>query len=147
MRRKSMFARFAEQVSRVSGRPRVFAIAVAIVLVWALTGPLFRISDTWQLVINTGTTVITFLMVFLIQNTQSRDTEAIQIKLDELIHVTEAASNALMDLEELDEDSLNTYRAHYEGLARAARDLVPGPDAGDLAPRAARPPPHGDSGA
>jgi low affinity Fe/Cu permease len=98
-------------------------LALLVVLAWLLTGPLFGYSDTWQLVINTGTTVITFLMVFLIQNTQSRDTEAIQIKLDELIRATESASNALMDLEELDEASLDRYRAHYEQLARDARAL------------------------
>gem|GEM_PF-683244 len=140
------FDHLAKAAARWTGRPIAFMVAGGVVLAWLVTGPIFHYSNTWQLVINTGTTVITFLMVFLIQNTQSRDTEAIQIKLDELIHVTEAASNALMDLEELDEDSLNTYRAHYEGLARAARDLDPGPDAGGPAPTAARPPPHGDSG-
>ncbi|WP_408950038.1 low affinity iron permease family protein [Lysobacter sp. Hz 25] len=98
-----------------------FTAAVAIILAWLVTGPLFHFSDTWQLVINTATTVITFLMVFLIQNTQSRDTEAIQIKLDELIRVTEAASNGLMDLEELDEATLDLYRQRYELLARQAR--------------------------
>ena len=117
------FDRLAKGAARWTGRPAAFLIAVAIVLAWLVTGPLFGFSDTWQLVINTGTTVITFLMVFLIQNTQSRDTEAIQIKLDELIHVTEQASNALMDLEELDEDTLERYRAHYETLAREARQL------------------------
>ena len=125
------FDRLAKTAARWTGRPVAFMVACGIVLAWLVTGPIFHYSDTWQLVINTGTTVITFLMVFLIQNTQSRDTEAIQIKLDELIHVTEAASNALMDLEELDEDSLNTYREHYEGLARAARDPTPGTDTGD----------------
>lgn len=88
---------------------------------WLLTGPLFDYSDSWQLVINTGTTIVTFLMVFLIQSTQNRDTEAIQIKLDELIRVTEAASNALLDLEELDERTLDRYRQRYEELARETR--------------------------
>jgi low affinity Fe/Cu permease len=119
----SWFDRLAKGAARWSGRPSAFLMALAVVLAWLVTGPIFKYSDTWQLVINTGTTVITFLMVFLIQNTQSRDTEAIQIKLDELIHVSEAASNALMDLEELDEDTLERYRAHYETLARDARAL------------------------
>jgi low affinity Fe/Cu permease len=117
------FDRLSKAAARFTGRPTAFMLALLVVLAWLLTGPLFGYSDTWQLVINTGTTIVTFLMVFLIQNTQSRDTEAIQIKLDELIRVTEAASNALMDLEELDEDSLDRYRAHYEQLARDARAL------------------------
>lgn len=92
-----------------------------VIALWLITGPMFYFSDTWQLVINTGTTVVTFLMVFLIQNTQMRDTEAMQIKLDELIRVTEAASNALLDLEELDEVTLDRYRETYEVLARKSR--------------------------
>ena len=90
-------------------------------MVWLVTGPLFRFSDTWQLVINTGTTIITFLMVFLIQNTQNRDTEAMQIKLDEIIRATKAAENSLLDLEELDEETLDEYRRKYEELAERAR--------------------------
>ena len=86
-----------------------------------MTGPLFGFSDTWQLVINTGTTIITFLMVFLIQNSQNRDTKAIQIKLDELIRTTQGAHNALLDLEELNEESLDAFRTKYEALAAAAR--------------------------
>ena len=89
--------------------------------VWIITGPIFRFSDTWQLVINTGTTIVTFLMVFLIQNTQNRDTEAIQVKLDELIRATKGAHNALLDLEELEEDTLNAFRTKYQVLAAAAR--------------------------
>lgn len=115
------FDRFSKLAARFSGRPLAFTAAVAIIVVWLVTGPLFAFSDTWQLVINTATTVITFLMVFLIQNTQSRDTEAIQIKLDELIRATEAASNSLMDLEELDEATLDRYRLKYELLARQSR--------------------------
>ena len=92
-------------------------------MAWAVTGPLFGYSDTWQLVINTGTTVITFLMVFLIQSTQNRDTEAMQIKLDELIRVSRSANNALLDLEELEEKELDDLRAHYEDMARQAREM------------------------
>jgi low affinity Fe/Cu permease len=97
-------------------------IALTIILIWSLTGPIFGFSDTWQLVINTGTTIATFLMVFLIQNTQNRDTEAVQIKLDELIRAMEGAHNALLDLEELDEKQLDRIRANYEKLAEKARE-------------------------
>ena len=100
-------------------------------LVWAATGPLFHFSDTWQLVINTGTTIVTFLMVFLIQNTQNRDTEAIQIKLDELIRATRGASNALLDLEELEVEKLDAFREKYEALAQAARAEF-GKEPGDM---------------
>ena len=128
------FDRLSKACARWTGRPLTFALAVLAVLLWLVTGPFFHYSNTWQLVINTATTVITFLMVFLIQNTQSRDTEAIQIKLDELIRVTEAASNSLMDLEELDEATLDGYRAHYETLARAERSNAPPPvPAGQIA--------------
>ncbi|WP_018413263.1 low affinity iron permease family protein [Methyloversatilis thermotolerans] len=115
------YARFAKSASRFCGRPRVFVLAVGVIAVWVITGPLFDFSDTWQLVINTGTTIVTFLMVFLIQNTQNRDTEAIQIKLDELIRATRGAHNALLDLEELEEDTLETFRQRYESLAAQAR--------------------------
>jgi low affinity Fe/Cu permease len=100
----------------------MFTIAVSIILVWAVTGPFFHFSDTWQLVINTGTTIITFLMVFLIQHTQNRDTEAIQVKLDELIRATKGAHNALLDLEELEEDKLDNFRSRYQSLAASARE-------------------------
>ena len=96
-------------------------LALSVLIVWAVTGPLFHFSDTWQLVINTGTTIVTFLMVFLIQNTQNRDTEAIHIKLDELIRATQGAHNALLDLEELEERTLDEFRARYIALAQAAR--------------------------
>ena len=118
------FDRFSKLAARFTGRPITFVLAVSVVLLWLFTGPVFGYSDTWQLVINTATTVITFLMVFLIQNTQTRDTEAIQIKLDELISVTAAASNTLMDLEDLDEATLARYHAHYEEMARKARVVV-----------------------
>ena len=118
------FSRLAKLAARVTGRPLTFGVAVAVVLTWLVTGPLFGFSDTWQLVINTATTIITFLMVFLIQNTQNRDTEAIQIKLDELIRATKGAHNALLDLEELDEDILESFQARYVALARKARAEV-----------------------
>lgn len=117
----SIFTRFAKWAARATGRPGTFIGAVLIILVWAFTGPIFDFSDTWQLVINTGTTIITFLMVFLIQNTQNRDTEAMQIKLDELIRAVSSAQNTMMDLEELDEEELDKIRAEYEKLAEKAR--------------------------
>jgi len=118
----SLFTRIAKWAARSTGRAAAFGIAAGIILVWALTGPVFGFSDTWQLVINTGTTVVTFLMVFLIQNTQNRDTEAVQVKLDELIRVTQGAHNALLDLEELDQDELDRIRMIYERLAEKARE-------------------------
>jgi low affinity Fe/Cu permease len=117
----SAYSRFAKTASHYCGRPSTFALAGAIIAVWVVTGPIFRFSDTWQLVINTGTTIVTFLMVFLIQNTQNRDTEAIQIKLDELIRATKGAHNALLDLEELEEDALDAFRQKYRALAHSAR--------------------------
>jgi low affinity Fe/Cu permease len=118
---RSRFTRFAKATSRATGRPMAFILAVAVVLAWLLTGPLFRFSDTWQLVINTSTTIITFLMVFLIQNTQNRDAEAVQVKLDELLRATLGAHNALLDLEELEESELDGMRAAYARLAEGAR--------------------------
>lgn len=120
----SLFARSAKWTSRATGHPSSFLVALAVIVVWLLTGPIFRFSNTWQLVVNTGTTIITFLMVFLIQNTQNRDTEALQVKLDELIRATEGAHNALLDLEELDERQLDAIRARYQDLAREARGSV-----------------------
>ena len=117
----TVYSRFAKTAAHFCGRPRVFVLAVAVIAAWIVTGPLFGFSDTWQLVINTGTTIITFLMVFLIQNTQNRDTEAIQIKLDELIRATKGAHNALLDLEELEEETLDIFRTKYQALASAAR--------------------------
>ena len=117
----SWFTRFAKWASRASGRPMTFVIAVAIIAAWAVSGPIFGFSDTWQLVIKTITTNITFLMVFLIQNTQNRDTEALQVKMDELIRAMEGAHNVLLDLEELDDKELDRMRAKYEQLAKKAR--------------------------
>jgi low affinity Fe/Cu permease len=120
----SGYSKVSKSASRFCGRPRTFAMAVAIIAIWIVTGPMFGFSDTWQLVINTGTTIITFLMVFLIQNTQNRDTEAIQIKLDELIRATQGAHNALLDLEELEDEALDAFRHRYQRLAAAAREAL-----------------------
>src|SRR5213080_3667066 len=121
MSKTSWYSRFAKAAAHFCGRPRVFVLAVGVVAIWVVTGPIFEFSDTWQLVINTATTIVTFLMVFLIQNTQNRDTEAIQLKLDELIRVTKDADNAILDLEELEEEQLDQFRSRYETLAREAR--------------------------
>ena len=118
----SWFTRFSKWTAHAAGRPAAFGLAVTVILVWAVTGPLFGYSDTWQLVINTGTTIVTFLMVFLIQNTQNRDSEAVQVKLDELIRVTEGAHLVLLDLEELDDKQLDRIRDIYERLAAKARE-------------------------
>lgn len=128
----SRFSRFAQTAARMMGGPRAFMIALCVVVVWALSGPLFDFNDTWQLVINTGTTIITFLMVFLIQNTQNRDAEAMQIKLDELIRTAHEAQNSLLDLEELEPEDLERIRARYTDLAKQARhelrsEAYPGP--------------------
>lgn len=112
------FDKLAQAVARSAGRPTTFVIAVALVVVWAVSGPLFGFSDTWQLVINTGTTIITFLMVFLIQNTQNRDTDALQVKIDELIRVTEGARLALLNLEELKAADLDKVKAGFVELGR-----------------------------
>lgn len=126
------FTRLTKATSRIAGRPIAFLTAVAIVGAWLITGPIFGYSNTWQLVINTGTTIVTFLMVFLIQSSQNRDTEALQVKLDELLRVTRGAHNALLDLEELEEHELDRIRTSYAQLAKRAReDLRHGqPDTG-----------------
>ena len=118
---RSWFTRLAKATAHLAGKPATFMIATAVILVWLVTGPFFHFSDTWQLVINTGTTIVTFMMVFLIQNTQYRDTEALQVKLDELIRVTAGAHNALLDLEELEDVELQQLRAGYGKLAELAR--------------------------
>ena len=121
---RGRFERFAKQVARLTGQPATFKLAVLVVVVWLATGPVFQYSDTWQLVINTGTTIVTFLMVFLIQSTQNRDGEAIQVKLDELLRATKGAHTALLDLEELEEKELNMIRERYIELAREAREKL-----------------------
>jgi low affinity Fe/Cu permease len=121
------FLKFAKSIARATGKPVTFVLAIGVVLVWAISGPYFGFSDTWQLVINTGTTIITFLMVFLIQNTQNRDAEAVQVKLDELIRATEGAHNALMSLEEIGEKEFERIRAQYLKLAeRSIEELQDG---------------------
>ena len=118
------FSDFARRLAMWTGRPVAFLAACAAVLLWGASGPLFHFSDTWQLVINTSTTIITFLMVFLIQNTQNRDTAAIQLKLDELIRATRGAHNALLDLEEIEDDLLDRYLKTYRQLAAASRKKI-----------------------
>ena len=120
-----LFTDFAGAVAHAAGRPLMFAASVAVIAVWALTGPVFGFSDTWQLIINTGTTIVTFLMVFLIQNTQNRDGAAIQAKLDELIR-TSAAQNAFIGIERLTEEELDEIREKCESRARAAADKAEG---------------------
>ena len=122
MKSISWYDQFSRTAARGAGRSIAFTIACIVILLWITTGPLFRYSDTWQLVINTGTTIVTFLMVFLIQNTQNRDTEALHIKLDELIRATEGAHNALLDLEELTQDELDVFRQRYMAIAQRARE-------------------------
>jgi low affinity Fe/Cu permease len=121
MARTSLYSRFSQWFSRTSGRPIAFATALSLTVLWILTGPSFHFSDTWQLVMNTISSIVTFLMVFVIQNTQNRQTDALQIKLDELIRATKGAHNALLDLEELEESQLTAFKNHYMALARSAR--------------------------
>jgi low affinity Fe/Cu permease len=123
-RSRTWFTRFAKWTARMAGRPITFVAAVAVIMLWGLSGPLFGFSDTWQLVINTGTTIITFLMVFLIQSTQNRDSEAIQVKLDELIRLSRGGHNALLDLEELEDKELDAIRAEYCRIAEEAREKL-----------------------
>jgi low affinity Fe/Cu permease len=115
------FTRFAKATARGSGHPLTFGLAVLVIVAWAVTGPLFRFSDTWQLVINTGTTVVTFLMVFLIQNTQNRDSVAMQLKLDELLRAVKGAHTAMANLEDLTEAELDQFKARYVKLAEDAK--------------------------
>ena len=129
MQQGTGFRRFANAVARLAGRPITFAVAAGMMVVWAAMGPFVGFSDVWQLTVNTGTTIITFLMVFVIQNTQNRDGMAVQIKLDELIRATRSAHNALLDLEELSEEELIAFRQRYMELAeRARREAIIGGD-------------------
>ncbi len=144
---KRLFPRIASKAARACGQPGAFAIAVSVILIWALTGPIFKFSDTWQLIINTGTTVVTFLMVFLIQSTQNRESEAVQLKLDELIRAVKGAQNAMLDLEELDEEEMDIIRADYQKLAEKARSQIQRKSALPKEPRKeseinTEPPPH-----
>ena len=122
--KSSWFSAFAKKTARAAGQPIVFALSAGIVVLWLISGPFFGFSDTWQLIINTGTTIVTFLMVFLIQNTQNRDSEAMHIKLDELIRAVEGAHNGLLNLEDLGEKELDGIRADYIKLAEAARQTL-----------------------
>lgn len=119
------FTRFTREAARVSGRPVAFISAALLIVGWGVTGPLFRFGDTWQLAINTTTTIITFLMVFVIQSTQNRDSEAMHVKLDELIRAIETANNTMLDLEDLEERDLDRIRANFQKLAAAARRASP----------------------
>ena len=122
--RQSMFTRFARWIAQAAGQPYAFIGGLSIIVIWAALGPLAGFGDTWQLVINTSTTIVTFLMVFVIQNTQNRDTAAMQIKLDELIRATSKADNSLLNLEELEEHELEALRSDYERLADKARETL-----------------------
>ena len=115
------FTEFSKCIAEVAGHPVAFSFALLTIILWGVTGPLFGYSDTWQLLINTGTTIVTFLMVFLIQKTQNRDTQAIHLKLDELIRVTKGARNMMLDLEHMDDESLKRLREIYERLGTQAR--------------------------
>jgi low affinity Fe/Cu permease len=119
-----MFERFAAAATRMTGSVRSFAIALGVVLAWVISGPLFHFSDTWQLVINTGTTIVTFLMVFLIQQTQNKDGLAIQLKLNEVVAALDGASNRLISVEDLTSEELETLHAHYRRLAEMAREAA-----------------------
>jgi len=124
---KNMFRKFAAMVATASGSPWAFLLAFLVIVVWAITGPIFNFSDTWQLVINTGTTIVTFLMVFLIQNTQNRDAVAIQLKLDELLRAVEGARTSLVDLEDLSDEEILRLKKEFERLRR--REVAMSPDA------------------
>lgn len=117
----SFFTRFAKATSRITGRPAAFGLATLAIVAWAISGPIFGYSDAWQLTINTATTIVTFLMVFLIQATQNRDAEALQVKLDEVIRAIGAARNELLDSEEMEEEELSKLREDYLRLAERAR--------------------------
>jgi low affinity Fe/Cu permease len=124
MHHTTLFSRFAKWIAHAAGHPRAFMIALLTIVVWGVLGPFYHFSDTWQLVINTSTTIVTFLMAFLIQNTQNRDNEATHLKLDELIRSIEGAHNALLGVEELNENDFDQMRLRYTALARNARESL-----------------------
>jgi low affinity Fe/Cu permease len=123
-KKSSLFTRFSSQIAKLAGKPLTFILATLTIVVWGITGPIFHYSDTWQLVINTGTTIITFLMVFLIQNTQNRDSVALQLKLDELIHATKKARNELMEVEDMDEKDLLQKKQEMLNMAHDVEEAV-----------------------
>ena len=122
--RHSLFTSFANHTARAAGHPAAFALAMLIILGWGVTGPVFGYSDTWQLIINTGTTIVTFLMVFLIQNTQNRDSTAMHLKLDEIIRALDGAHNTLMNLEDLEDKELEAMHKRYMAMAQKAREAL-----------------------
>ncbi len=119
---RELFRKFAHKTSEAVGSPAAFVSAIAIILMWAFSGPLFHFSDTWQLIINTGTTIITFLMVFLIQNMQNRDAKAIHLKLDELIRCVQGARNGMIDLEDLSDEEIEAFRKEFQRFTRQSRE-------------------------
>jgi len=125
MQKEAVFSRFARIMSKMLGHPLAFGVAVLLIIGWLISGPVFHFSDTWQLVINTGTTIVTFLMVFLIQNTQNRESEATQIKLDELIRALKQADNSILASEDLTEHDLEQLQGHYVHLAQIAQSRLP----------------------
>ena len=138
-RRASWFPAFAHRLAVLAGRGPAFALALGVVLVWIVSGPFFDYSDTWQLAINTGTTIVTFLMVFLIQNTQNRDTEAIQLKLDEIIRATGGAHNAMLDMEQASDEQLEELHQRYNELAAMAREKLKRGDTDEDSPELGSP--------
>ena len=128
MAKAGLYAQFTREASRYTGRPMVFVLACVIIVVWLASGPYYNFNDTWQLLINTFTTLVTFLMVFLIQSSQNRDAEAVQLKLDELIRATRGAQNTLLDLEEMDEEELRRVHDRFDKIAKRAHDKL---EAGD----------------
>jgi len=122
--RHSLFTSFANHTARAAGHHVTFLLAVLIIVTWAITGPIFGFSDTWQLIINTGTTIVTFLMVFLIQNTQNRDSTALHLKIDEVIRALDTAQNSVLNLEDLEEQELEAIHKRYKALAERAEDAL-----------------------
>jgi low affinity Fe/Cu permease len=122
MNSRTWYSHFTKNFAKLAGKSLTFILAMGIIIAWLISGPFFNFSNTWQLVINTATTIITFIMVFVIQNTQNRDTEAMQVKLDELIRVSKKAQNALLDLEDLEDDQIDAFRKQYLDIAKSTRN-------------------------